>query len=278
VPPAKVEDPGGGGFRLAMILVLFAYGGWNEMSYVAAEVRDPQRNLLRALLLGTAAVTTIYLLVNLSFLGALGFQGVRDADALASDVVAKVLGHGGRVAISVLICISCLGAINGSIFTGSRVYYALGTEHRLYAWLGRWNERAQAPLRSLAVQTVATLLLVGFFGARDSSFRRLVEFSAPYFWFFFTFVAISLFVLRVKDRDLPRSYRTPAFPIIAPIFLAAVLFMLYSSVTYAFGKFQAQKGTWHDNLESLWPVAIMLIGVAASFFDPPLQKTEGEVG
>ena len=120
-------------FYMAMILVLWTYGGWNEMAYVAAEVRRPEKNIVRALVLGTLAVTAIYLLLNLVFVYALGFEGMCRSKAVAADVVQLALGPWGAWAISLLICISSLGAINGMIFTGTRIYYAMGKDHAVFA-------------------------------------------------------------------------------------------------------------------------------------------------
>ncbi len=102
---------------LALILVVFTYGGWNDIAYAAAEVRNPQRNILRALLLGVLAVATVYIGVNLAFVHALGLSGFASSRAVAGDVAMLGLGEWGRRGIAVLICISTLGAINGMIFT-----------------------------------------------------------------------------------------------------------------------------------------------------------------
>ncbi len=130
------------------------------MAYVGAEVKEPRKNILRALLVGTLAVTAIYVLINLAFLHALGLNSVRQATAVAADVLRLGIGAWAGPAISVLICISALSAINGQIFTGARIYYAMGTEHRLYAWLGRWNARRGTPVCSLLIQGAITLVLV----------------------------------------------------------------------------------------------------------------------
>lgn len=122
--PAKASD--GVSFGLAMVLVLYTYGGWNDAALVAAEQRNPRRNIPLALILGTATITLIYLLVNSAYLVSLGFDGVRESNAVAADVLKGALGEVGSKAISVLVMISALGAINGMIFTGSRVYSILG--------------------------------------------------------------------------------------------------------------------------------------------------------
>jgi len=186
----------------------------------------------------------------------------------------RALGATGGTIISLLICISCLGAINGMVFTGARVYYALGTEHRLYAWLGHWNERVQTPLRSLALQGVVTMLLVAFFGMETRSFERLVVFTAPWFWLFFFLAGIALFVLRHKDRDIDRPFRVTLFPLTPLLFCLSTLFMFDASITYAWSQRGKPGDPWHAHLEIVWPLAIMLVGVIACCFDPPSDKAK----
>ena len=147
-----------------MIFVLFAYGGWNEMAYVGAEVRDPQRRNLRALMLGTAAVTRHLRAGDPGLRPRPGAGRARNAKASGGRRAPTGPGRRGRPPISLLIYISAFGAINGMIFTGSRIYYAMGTDHRLYAWLGRWSPRGPTPARSLLMQAAITLALVVSFG------------------------------------------------------------------------------------------------------------------
>ncbi|MBP1612168.1 MAG: amino acid transporter, partial [Acidobacteria bacterium] len=113
-------------WTVALILVLFSYGGWNEMAYVAAEVKHPRRSIVRALLLGMAAVAALYLLLNGALLHALGVGGVAASSAVASDAVSiRLPGTGSRL-VAALIAVSALGAVNGLIFTGARISYAAG--------------------------------------------------------------------------------------------------------------------------------------------------------
>jgi basic amino acid/polyamine antiporter, APA family len=147
---AVAASSGSSDFALAMVFAMWVYGGWNEMASVAAEVRNPERNIFRALMLGTLAVTGIYLLGTAAFFNALGYQGTVSAgDTIAASVMKLRFEGWGPGFISALVCVSCLGAINGMIFTGSRIYYALGTRHRLYKWLGHWDARTGSPLRSI---------------------------------------------------------------------------------------------------------------------------------
>ncbi len=245
-------------------MVFYAYGGWNEMAYVAAEVRNPRRNILRSLILGTVAVTLIYVLANFAFLLAVGFNGIRGSEAIASDVLRLAAGNWGGRLISVLICITALGAINGLIFTGARISYAVGAEHRLYAWLGRWNARTGTPIWSLVIQAIVALALVIPFGLKAGGFEALVIFTTPVFWMFFLLVGLSLFALRSHDSELDRPYRVPLYPLIPILFCLSSAFMLYSSIDYAISQRRA---------EALWSIIVLGVGVLLCFYDPrPADK------
>lgn len=272
--PAAVESQPGAppptDFRFAAILVLFTYGGWNEMSYVAAEVRDPSRNIFRALVLGTLAVTAVYVLTNLAFVRLLGFHGVQTAGAVAADAFRDRLPMLGARAIGVLVCLSCLGAINGMLFTGPRIYYALGTEHRLFAWLGRWNGRWDSPLRALVIQSLATLALVIGFGGSTDGFERLLIYTTPVFWFFAFLVGIGLFILRYKEPDVPRPHRVVFFPWTVVVFCLGSAFLFNSALTYAIQRSAENDPSLLNTLAIC--VIILAVGVVTSCFDSPLTK------
>lgn len=239
----------------AMIMVLYAYGGWNDAAFVAAEVRD-RRNIARALLLGTIGITAIYLVVNAAYLMALGFDGVRQSRAVASAVLAKPLGDRAGQAMSVLVMISALGAVNGLIFTGSRVYSTLGSDYGLFAWLGRWHPRFGSPVWALLVQALITLAMIAAVGTsfgRETidqglmavglnalpwekyygGFETLLAGSAPVFWGFFLLSGLSLFALRMRDPKIERPFSVPLFPWLPLVFCGTCFYMLYSAINYA---------------------------------------------
>jgi amino acid transporter len=269
VAPAGGGQPSSPNFGLAMIFVLFAYGGWNEMAYVGAEVRDPKKNILRALTFGTVAVAAIYILVTLAFLHALGLEGTRNSKAVAAEVLDLGLGGWGDRLISLLISISALGAINGQIFTGARIYYAMGKEHPLYSVLGQWSARLGTPVWSLVVQGVITLAVIlgfGWMGA-DKGFQRMVIFTTPVFWIFLVMVGQSLFVLRRHEPDTPRPYRVPLYPIPPIILCLSSLYMVFTSVDYALQPF-------NRSYEAFWSIGLLLAGVVLCFFDPKPSTSE----
>lgn len=229
IMPAATSDITTEGFKLALILVLFAFGGWNEMAYVAAEVRHPKRNIVRALVMGTILVIGVYMLINGAFLHALGQAGMKSSEAIAVDALSIVAPGVASKTISIIICISALGAVNGLIFTGARISYALGAEHRSFRFVGRWSERFGTPVGSLVVQGLISLAILLFAG----SFIDTILYTAPVVWLFFLGTGISVFVLRHREPGIDRPYKISWFPLPALIFCAACAFMFYSAFTYA---------------------------------------------
>jgi len=214
---------------LALIFVLFAYGGWNEMAYVAAEVKNPRKNIVRALVAGTGAVMLLYLLVNGAFLVTLGYSGLAVSETPASDTLAAVFPVAGPRLISALVCISALGSVNGLIFTGARISYALGTEYRMFRLLGDWNPQRSTPAPALAVQGLIALILILVFGG----YIDAVLYTAAAVYAFYMATALSVIVLRFKDPHLDRPYKVIAYPLTPLIFSLVCAFLIYSSITYA---------------------------------------------
>ncbi len=240
---------------VALILVLFTYGGWNEMAYVAAEVRDAKRNIVRALVLSTLAVTVLYLLVNGAFLYALGYAGVALSERVAADAVGSAFPAAGANLISALVCISALGACNGLIFTGARISYAVGADHRAFAWFGRWSERTGTPVRALLVQALLALGLIVVLG----SFVETILYSTPAIYTFYLATSLAVIVLRRKEPQVQRPYRVTAYPLPNLLFAAVCGFLIYSAVRFAI-----------DVLNRPWivwvPFAISLLGLPLYFW------------
>ncbi len=213
---------------VAMILVLFTFGGWNEMAYVAAEVKQPKRNIVRALVFGTAAVTALYLMANGAFLYTLGYSGIVSSSAVATDAVASVFPVLGGRLISVLICISALGAVSGLIFAGARISFAVGAEHRAFRAIGRWNPRTGTPLGAIVLQAAIAILLIVILG----SFVDTILYTAAAVYSFYLATSIAVFVLRRKEPDRERPYRVTGYPVPTIIFCAVCIFLIYSAVAY----------------------------------------------
>lgn len=250
-----------GSWSLAMIFVLFAYSGCNEMGCVAAEVRDPNRNLLRALLLGTTVVALAYLGMNAACWNVLGLGGMARSEAVAAETARIVAGEWGAKALSLLICISALGSTNGMIFTGARIYFAMGQRHALFSPLARWSPRFGTPIASLTLQTVVTTALVLGFGwsagdAPRQAFGRLVMFMTPPFYLFLIGSAAATILFRWKRAGNDSGFRMPWFPLPPLVVGLAAAFMTYRGVDYIRFNY-LQQGS-----RLLWPAAWVVVTFA----------------
>ena len=215
-------------WSVALILVLFTYGGWNEMAYVAAEVRHPRRNIVRALVLGTVAVTGLYLLANLAFLRVLGFTGTATSAAVATDTVAAVLPRLAGRLVSALICVSALGAVSGLVFAGARISYAAGTAYRIFRPLGRWDPRTGTPVRALLAQAGVALVLIVVLG----SFVNTILYTAAAVYTFYLATSLSVIVLRHREPATERPYRVTGYPVTTLVFCAVCAFLIHGAVSY----------------------------------------------
>ncbi len=256
--PARPAAPASGGsFGLAMIFVLLTYGGWNEAAYLAGEVRDPRRNMMRILVGGILAVTVLYLLVNLGYLAALGLGGMRQSKAVAADVMRVVTGEKGALLLALIVCLAALTTVNAAIFTGARTNYALGRDFALFARLGRWRESGSTPGNALLLQGVIALALVLIASFTPDGFSAMVAYTAPVFWTFFLLTGLTLFVFRKRGGDAP-AFRVPLYPVVPLAFCGMCAYMLYSSVNYV--RFAVEFG-----VPVLAGLVIMLAGIPLYF-------------
>ena len=229
-PKAAASSGGGGAFGFAMIFVLLAYGGWNEAAYLAGEIRDSKRNMVRILVAGVLGVTALYLLVNLGYLAVLGHAGIRDSKAVAADVMRVLAGDKGALLIALIVCVSVLTTVNAAIFTGARTNYALGRDFAMFRRLGTWREAGSTPANALILQGAIMLLLVGAGAATPDGFSAMVAYTTPVFWTFFLLTGLSIF--RFRARDEHEGFRTPLYPLVPVAFCLMCAYMLYSSIDY----------------------------------------------
>ncbi len=233
--PASAMPAGelAGMLGMGMVFVLLTYGGWNEAAYLSGELRNPQRDVSRVMLAGTAVVTAGYLLVNLAYLHIFGLQGLRDSQAVGADVMRVVAGPYAAIVLSLLICVTALSTINASIMTGARVYYALGRDVPALRALGAWSQRGATPVRGLLLQGAITLALVAFGAMQANGVQTMVAYTAPVFWLFMTLVAMSVWRLRRIDPQRPRPFRVPLYPVLPGLLALCCAGLLWSSAAYA---------------------------------------------
>ena len=261
-PKPAAAGSGGGDFLFAMMFVFFTFGGWNEAAYLAGEVREPRRNMLKILVGGIVAVTLLYLLVNIGYLVALGQGGIAGSKAVGADVMRLVAGDKGAVLLAIIVCISALTTINAAVFTGARTNFAMGRDYPLFARLGNWRESGSTPANALVLQGAITLVLIAVAAitAKDG-FDAMVAYTAPVFWTFFLLTGVTLFILRFKSKT-ESEFKVPFYPVIPLIFCTMCGFMLWKALAYVFNP---QYGPKFGNLV-LAGLLVMLAGIPLYLF------------
>ena len=218
------------GFASAFVAVLFTIGGWQQMSMVAGEIRDPEKTIPRALFFGISIVVAIYLGANAVYLRALGRDGLAASAAVAADAAERMIGTKGATFISVSAMISILGFVNVAILTNSRLPYALARDGVFLESVGRIHPRFGTPYVSIILMGGWALVLLfatrGGIGALLSG----VVFAD---WIFFGLGAASVFVLRRTMPDANRPYRAWGYPVVPGFFVVAAAFGVLSALVAA---------------------------------------------
>jgi APA family basic amino acid/polyamine antiporter len=216
-----------GSFGVAMIAALWAFDGWNNLPMAAGEVRRPEKNVPWALVGGTLLVLGIYALANLGYFYALPFTTIVEPGELsvAAKAAETFMGTGGILFLSVAFVISAVGAMNGSILTGARVPYAMAHEGLLPKFIGALSSRTQVPMASLLVQGVWASIL-----ALSGTFETLTDWVVFSAWIFYGLCGFAVIRLRQKAPHLPRSYRTPFYPVLPFLFCALSGALLVNSL------------------------------------------------
>jgi len=221
----------GGAFSLMMIFVLYTFGGWNEGAYLAGEVRDARRNMVKVLAGGLLLVTVLYLLVNWGYYRALGLGGLRNSSAIAVDTMRAFAGDNAAVLVALVVCVSALTTMNAAIFTGARTNWALGKDFRLFSRLGSWRENGSTPANALLLQLAIMLALIWAGSTTRDGFEAMLAYGLPVFWAFLLLTGVTLFVFRARNEGQPQ-FHVPLYPVIPLAFLAMCAFMLWSSFDY----------------------------------------------
>jgi APA family basic amino acid/polyamine antiporter len=217
----------GSAWLLALIPVMFTYSGWNAAAYVAEEIRDPGRNVPRALAIGTLAVVTIYALLNVLFLYVLPVGELAQVKGSVLDVVAdRLLGSRAGDIMAVVSIVSIAASISAMVFAGPRVYYAMARDGVFFRSAARIHPRFHTPAVSIVGQSLWSGLLVLSGGA-----NALTSYTGFSVVLFAGVAVLSLFVLRLREPDAPRPFRAIGYPI-APAFFALASALIVSNALY----------------------------------------------
>jgi APA family basic amino acid/polyamine antiporter len=233
-------------FGAAMIPVIFSYGGWQTTNFIAGEIRDPRRNLARALGIGVAAVVVLYVSVNLVCVRALGVSALAATNVPASAVMRMVAGETGARLIALGIAVSTVGFLSQSVLTGPRVYFAMAQDGLFFPVVARLSRRTNVPVVAIVLQSVWTVAI-----ALTGSYDAILNYQVPIDTTFFGLSACCLFVLRRREQaGTPRDggFRAPGHPVTTIIFIGACWLVTLTTL-------------WKYPRNSLIGVGILLLGL-----------------
>lgn len=234
IPPVTTDiapTPGFAGIGYAMVFVLLAFGGWSEMATLSAEVKDPKRGMVRALVWAVVTITVLYLLANWALLRGLGATGLAASEAPAADLTARAFGPSAGVALAIAVAAAAITSINGTIIVGARTTFAAAKDRPLFAWFGRWDGMLGIPKNAIIGQGVISVALVVLGGVYDG-FATLVDYTAPVYWLFLFGSGLSVIVLRHKMPNQDRPFEVPFYPVLPIVFALTSFAMLASSLNY----------------------------------------------
>ena len=210
----------------AMVPIAFAYGGWQTATFVAAEIRDPRRDLSRGLLLGVSGVVALYLAVNLACLRVLGPAGLDATATPASDLMRSALGESGARWIALAITISALGFLSQSMLTAPRVYYAMARDGLFFASVGKLFGKSEAPVVAIVLQGFAAIVI-----ACSGTYGEILNFEVTVDFIFFGMTAAALFILRRRGIGSDSvTYRVPGHPFTTMLFVLSCAAIVLSAI------------------------------------------------
>ena len=237
-------------FGVALVPVIFSYGGWQTATFVAGEIKEPRRNLPRGLIFGVIGVVVLYLAANVVYLRLLGTEGLAASTAAASDAMRSVLGDFGGRAIAVVIAVSTVGFLSQSMLTAPRVYFAMANDGLFFKSVGTVHPKTRAPIVAIALQGLLAIV-VALRGTYESILDYVV--SVDVIFFGLTACCIFIFRRRMKESDGEGLTRVPGHPITTIVFIAVCWLVAINTV------YKAPQNT-------LIGVGIMLAGIPAYWF------------
>ena len=211
-------------FGLALVSVLWVLDGWADMTFVAGEVKEPRRNIPRALILGVLAVIGIYLLVNLAYMGVLGMEQMRRSPLVAADVAQRLLGGVGLTFVALTVMTSTFGTLNGVQLTNPRIFFAMADDGLLFRKVASVHDRWQTPYVAVALAATLGVIWVMFL-----NFEELADAFVTAILPFYALGVGAIFVLRKKSWYQP-SFRVPLYPIVPALFVLAVVYLLANAL------------------------------------------------
>ena len=246
------------GFMAALVAALWAYDGWNDLNMVAGEIRQPERNIPIALIVGVATVGALYMLVNAAVQFVLPADAIAASPRPASDAIALVWGTLGASIVSAAMAISMLATLNGTIMSGARIPFAVARDRYFFSALAEVHPRFHTPSVAIGMQAAISIVLLLFGG----SFRQFFSLAIFAEWLFYMIAASTVFIFRRRDPQAPRPYRVWGYPLVPALFVLSAALLLYYTFT--------------DNLRnSVFGCLVILAGIPV-FYAFARRRSEGQ--
>jgi basic amino acid/polyamine antiporter, APA family len=241
---------------LALAGAFWAYDGWNNVTFVAGEIKEPKKNVPLALAYGTMIVIAVYVIINLAFLYVLPVDVMSKSPLVAASAAEVVFGAAGASLISIAVIISTFGALNGSILATARVHFAMARDNLFFSGIGKVHPKFRTPHVSLVVQGAWSCVLV-----LSGSFDTISDYVIFAAWLFYMMGAIGVFILRKKMPDVPRPYKVWGYPYTPIIFIVfSFLFLLNSLIS--------------DTRDAAMGSVLILLGLPIYFYWKKRKKSE----
>lgn len=219
-------------FGATMVPILFAYGGWQTSNFIASEIRDSQKNLPRALLLGVIGVIALYVSVNFIYVETLTPAGLAASGTPASSVMLRALGGLGERAIAVAIAVSTIGFLSQSMLTFPRVYFAMAEDRVLPRGIAHLSQRSRAPVAAITLQGAVIIAVVVL-----GTFEQILSYVVVMDWLFFGLTASCIFVFRAREKRARGAgcaesygYRVPGHPWTTAVFTTAAWLIVLNTI------------------------------------------------
>jgi APA family basic amino acid/polyamine antiporter len=240
---------GAANFGLALVSVLWAFDGWADLSFVAGEVKDPRRNVPRALILGVTSVIVIYLLANVAYLAIFPVEQLRQSPRIAADVAMQLIGTAGVVFVGVTVMLSTFGTLNGTLLTSPRIFFAMADDGLFFRKVAAVHPRYETPYVAIAMTAALGVIFVLF-----RTFEQLADTFVTAIVPFYALAVASVFTLR-KRANWDPPFRTPLYPVVPLLFVLATIFILVNAIA---------------DPTSRWPtvavLGIILVGIPVYYF------------
>ncbi len=212
-------------FGLALISVMWAYDGFADLTFASGEVRDPQRNLPRAIVIGTIAIIAIYLLSNIAYLYVSPIGRLQSSRLIAADTMSALFGQGGAAFVSVIVMISTFGSLMGSMVASPRIFFAMADDNLLFKPIAAVHPTWRTPWAAITLATALGVAMV-----MTQTFEQLTDTFVLAMWPFYALSVAAIYRLRKSHPHLQRPYKVVGYPFVPAVFIAAAVYLVVNAL------------------------------------------------